>query len=308
MARLVPLALLILLAGCTRAPSPAPPSPSPPVGRSGGTITVSGLDRTYRLYLPAGLPSSAPLVVVLHGAAGTGAQAEQSYGWDARADAGRFLVAYPDGVRRTWNADPDCCGVAARDDVDDVGFITALVASFADRVDPDRVYVTGISNGAFLTYRLACETSLFAAIGPVAGTMLNPCPHPHPLSVIAVHGTADGTVPYRGGPGKRDNAGAGARLPARIDGPAVPDLIATWRAVDECGAAHTRRTGEVTTSTAGCPDGRAVDLVTVAGAGHQWPGGRSAPAAERLLHLDPPSSAVDATRVIADFFAAHPKA
>ncbi|RZU50312.1 polyhydroxybutyrate depolymerase [Krasilnikovia cinnamomea] len=289
-------------------PSGVPSPDGPPVGQSSATMTVGGMERTYRVYRPAGLPDPAPLVIVLHGAAGTGQQAEQSYGWDAQADAGKFLVAYPDGVRRTWNADPDCCGVAARDNVDDVGFITRLAGSFGPLVDARRVYATGISNGALLSYRLACETDVFAAIGPVAGTMINDCPHPRPLSIMHIHGTADPTVRYDGEPGRRANGGAGSRLPAKIDGPAVPDLIARWREIDRCAAPVVKTSGAVTTSTAACADGRAVDLITVAGAGHQWPGSRPAPVAQRLLGLDAPSTALRATPALWTFFAAHPRA
>lgn len=322
-------AAALVLTGCTRttpAPDPAPPSPasSPPsappssagpasalpVGRSGGELTVNGQQRTYRMYRPASLPATGgvPLVVVLHGAVGTGAQAEDAYGWNAQADTGGFLVAYPDGIRRAWNVSPECCGVPARDGIDDVGFIEQLVAAVgrAAPVDPRRVYATGISNGAMLSYRLACDTKTFAAIGPVAGTMISPCPRPEPISIIHIHGTQDRTIPYAGGTGRRENAGQG-RLPVKIDGPPVPRLLADWRATAGCPQPVETRRGVVTTAVAACPDGRAVQLITIAEAGHQWPGGASKPGAERLLKLDPPSRALRATPTIWEFFKAHPK-
>jgi polyhydroxybutyrate depolymerase len=312
--RIVSVVALLLLAGCTgpgrRSPAPAPTgsSASLPVGKSRHTLTVDGQERTYQMYRPAALPENgpAPLVVVLHGAVGSGNQAETTYGWDAQADTGRFLVAYPDGLRRAWNVDKDCCGVPARDDIDDVGFIERLVQAVPG-VDADRVYATGISNGAMLSYRLACDTDIFAAIAPVSGTMINNCPDPDPVSLIHIHGTEDRTIPYAGGPGKRDNQGAGSRLPVKIDGPPVPDLVATWRATDKCAAPTTTVDGPVTISAATCPDGRAVELITVAGAGHQWPGAAPKPGAERLLKLDPPTQAVKATPTIWEFFAAHPR-
>jgi polyhydroxybutyrate depolymerase len=302
------LAVLMLALGACADGSPAPTptgtrTSGPPPGRTEHTLRVGDRDRTYLTYRPASAPATAPLVVVLHGAVGSGKQAEKSYGWDAEADRGGFVVAYPDGVSRTWNASPDCCGVAARDQVDDVGFIKALVAAL--RPDPARVFVTGISNGALLTYRLACDTTLFAAIGPVAGTMINPCPSPAPTSVIHIHGRDDSTIPYGGGPGRRDNGGTG-RLPVKIDGPSVPDLIATWRATDSCPAPKVTTAGVVTTSRATCPGDRAVELITVAGAGHQWPGSAGpGPLASRLLQLDPPSTALNATDTIWQFFATH---
>ena len=79
-------------------------------------------DRTYLLYRPASLSQQvpAPLVVVLHGGYGSGSQAERSYHWDALADRQGFVVAYPDGIGRSWNAGGICCGPALRDNVDDV--------------------------------------------------------------------------------------------------------------------------------------------------------------------------------------------
>ena len=301
---LVICVVVLALAGCTRQRSPHPVVPEPPVGKSTGTLTVDGRQRTYQLYRPATAHAGAPLVIVLHGAVGTGRQAEQAYGWDAEADKRGFLVAYPDGVNRTWNAGPGCCGVAARDNVDDVAFITRLAAAVP--ADPHRIYATGISNGAMLTYRLACDTDIFAAIAPVAGTMINDCPAPKPLSIIHIHGDKDPTIPYAGGPGRRSNDGTG-RLPVKIDGPPVPALIDTWRRTDNCAPPTTSNAGPVTTSTATCPDGRAVELITIAGAGHQWPGSRPTPVAERLFHLDPPSTALAATPTIWQFFNAHPK-
>ncbi|UQU65546.1 polyhydroxybutyrate depolymerase [Couchioplanes caeruleus] len=296
--------LALVLAGCTRQSAPQPRVSEPPVGKSSGTITVDGRQRTYLLYRPATARAGAPLVVVLHGAVGTGRQAEEAYGWDAEADKGGFLVAYPDGVNRTWNVSSDCCGVAARDKVDDVGFITRLVSTLP--ADPRRVYATGISNGAMFAYRLACDTDIFAAIAPVAGTMINDCPAPEPLSIIHIHGDKDPTIPYAGGPGRRSNDGKG-RLPVKIDGPSVPSLIDTWRRTDNCAPPATTKEGVVTTSTATCPDGRAVELITIAGAGHQWPGSRPTPIAQRIFHLDPPSTAIDATPTIWQFLNAHPQ-
>jgi polyhydroxybutyrate depolymerase len=223
--------VLVLLGGCRPQRAPAPPGASrAPTGLAAGTtqqqLTVGGLQRTFRVYRPATLASSAPapLVVVLHGAFGTGRQAQSSYGWDAPAGSGRFVVAHPDGVKRSWAVSHDCCGPPAAAAVDDVAFITQMVSAIAAAVpiDPARIYATGISNGGMLAYRLACATTTFAAIGPASATMLGPCASPAPISVIHLHGTADQTIPYTGGMGRRDNRGAGAAGPVRIDGPAVP--------------------------------------------------------------------------------------
>jgi polyhydroxybutyrate depolymerase len=149
-----------------------------------------------------------------------------------------------------------------------------------------------------LAYRLACDTSLFAAIGPDSATLLGECPSPHPLSVIHIHGLADQNVPFAGG------AGDGF---AKIDGPPVPSTIAQWRAVDSCAAASASTAGAVTTSIARCPGGNEVELITIAGAGHQWPGSAPRPVSEKLLGTDAPSQALNATATIWAFFAAHPR-
>ena len=124
-------------------------------------------------------------------------------------------------------------------------------------VDPNRVYATGISNGGMMAYRLACDTNVFAAIGPDAATMLGDCPRPAPVSIIHLHGSADRNIPYDGSPG--DGV-------ANIDGPPVPDVITSWRTVDRCQPAR----NQDTTSVADCADGRTVELEVFVGAGHQW--------------------------------------
>jgi polyhydroxybutyrate depolymerase len=270
------LGVVLVIEGCS------PWEPTPPSGFVNGTslhtINVGGRDRTYRLYKPAGLPASVSLVVVLHGVSGSAKLAEKAYKWDELADAGKFIVAYPDGVDRAWNVDGEgCCGRSGREGVDDVAFISGAVADIAKNVsiDPARVYATGMSNGGIMSYTLACKTEIFAAIGPVSGTQLAPCPSPHPTSVMHIHGTADRIIPYNGGQGF-----------SVINGPSVPDVNAFWRNLDQCGAPATTTNGPVTTSTAGCVDNRSVVLVTIDGGGHRWP-----PFASQMLW---------------QFFAAHP--
>jgi len=168
-------------------------------------------------------------------------------------------------------------------------------------VDPTRVYVTGMSNGAAMALRLGCQTDMFAAIAPVAGTLLTDCSGARPTSVLQIHGTADDRVPYDGGPGKAFAVNGNPR----VDGPSVPAVNATWRGIDGCAAPTSTTAGDVTTSTAGCPNGRTVELISVAGAGHQWPGGARNPIVERLGELPPPSTALDATDTVWQFFTAH---
>jgi polyhydroxybutyrate depolymerase len=261
-----------------------------PDGTSLHTMAFGGLDRTYRVYRPAGLASAAPLVVMLHGVSGSGEQAENSYGWDPLADSAKFVVAYPDGVGRAWNGH-GCCGQPARANIDDVGFITAMVGqiSATTAIDKSRVYATGMSNGGIMSYTLACNSGIFAAIGPNSATQLDACAAPHPTSVIHIHGTADRLVPYNGGQGT-----------SFVDGPSIADVNAFWRDADHCGPPDITTTAPVTTSTAACADNRSVVLITIEGGRHGWAGGTTA-----LEQADPTSHALNATETIWQFFAAH---
>ncbi len=172
-------------------------------------MRVDGVQRQYLVTVPENLQDGAPLVLVLHGGFGSAQQARQAYGWDELAASEGFVV-----------------GVSA-----------------------DQVFATGMSNGAMLSYRLACDTDTFRAIGPVAGTILGPCDDPAPTSVIHIHGEADESVHLDGSPG------TGAE---NIDGMPVPDIAALWREVDGCDDPVVTVDAEVTTSLADCRDDRAV--------------------------------------------------
>ena len=273
----------------------------PSAGRS---LSVGGRERSYRLYQPGSVEPGrpAPLVVVLHGGFGSAGQAEQAYGWDELADRHGFLVAYPDGVGRSWNAGW-CCGPAHIHDVDDVGFAGELIAdiSAGDSVNPRRVFAAGVSNGAMLAYRIACESpGLLAAIGAVAGTMVCDCPRPGPVSLLHIHGLEDRNVPFWGG--------VGPKAADRRQRPSVPSVIQFWRTGGGCGRPTVIEEGPVRRESALGPGGIEVCLITLAGVGHVWPGSR--PPSSRvaaMLNLDPPSNVIDATEELWSFFAAHPR-
>ena len=234
-------------------------------------------------------------------AIGSADQAEKTYGWNDEADREHFLVAYPDGLNRAWNTGGGCCGQSASQNVDDVGFITAMISQIEQEADVDasRIYATGISNGGIMSYALACQTAIFAAIGPDSATQLGDCPHPNQVSVIHIHGTDDTRIRYNGGEGEGT---------AHIDGPAIPALNATWRAIDGCGAPNVTTSGVVTTSIAYMPQRphRRTDQPSTGRAisGRVAPG---KPLIQKLLGTDPPSTALNATSTIWQFFAQHHK-
>src|SRR4030042_58972 len=144
------------------------------------TIMVNGLERTYRIHIPPDLPegSTPALLFVLHGGGGTGEGMERTLTrgvFNILADQQNFLVVYPDGVEKNWNdgrknvSDP-----AHQQNIDDVGYFTILIENLSDEfsIDPHRIFTTGISNGAMMSYRLACEIpEKIAAIAPVAGAL-----------------------------------------------------------------------------------------------------------------------------------------
>nr|WP_245563498.1 prolyl oligopeptidase family serine peptidase [Longispora albida] len=164
-------------------------------------------------------------------------------------ERGGFVNAYPDGADHAWNAGGGCCGELGRSDVDDVAFLSAVVAEASRNtsIDPSKVYATGMSNGAMMAYRLACETTLFAAIAPVSGTMLVPCASPAPVSVLHIHDTADRNVPYAGGEGEGV---------AHINGPSIEPAVDSWRRVNLCGTNLTSTYRHpVTRTTVSCRGG-----------------------------------------------------
>lgn len=257
------------------------------------TLSVSGDERRYLLHVPASYDGSAarPLVVALHGFTETPETMREVTHLDELADERDLLVAYPAGLGGSWNGGT-CCGSAMFTGVDDVAFIAALIddvsATFC--VDPARVFVTGFSNGGFMAHRLGCELAdRVAAIGVVAGQeSLSACAPAKPVAVLQIHGDADPVVPFGGNP--------------LLGFPPTSDTIAGWRQRDTCADASspTWTLGDTYCEAFGpCAGDTAVELCTVAGGGHDWPGGGTA-------WTDPPQGFV-ATRKIVDFFEAHPR-
>jgi polyhydroxybutyrate depolymerase len=279
-------------------------------------IQVGGQDRSYLLHLPDPLPNKPlPLVVVLHGGGGSGETAARQTGFDAMADKAGFIVVYPDGSDRsrpllnlmgkpgflTWNAG-GCCGYARDEDVDDVGFIRALVLTVIrdDGADPKQVYATGLSNGGMMAYRLACEASdLFAAIAPVSAVQdVKDCKPSHPVSVFHIHGAEDENVPLLGGVGKKamDEEGKTGRPP-------VQQSLDFWAKQDGCSVTIRSQQPDIDMTNYGaCEGGTDVQLFVIRDGGHAWPGGQ-----RMAKFLDEPSEAMNATADIWDFFSRHQK-
>jgi polyhydroxybutyrate depolymerase len=272
------------------------------VGEGGvveGRIRSGGMVRSYRLYVPANPRNPMSVVVVLHGGLQTPEGVAEMTGFDQVAGREGFLAVYPAGVGRTFNAGL-CCGAARRLGVDDVGFVHDLLDRLSDRydVDPSRIYATGISNGGLLAYRLACELpDEFAAVAPVAATLVGDCEPSSPVSILHTHGLLDRNIPFGGGYGP-----SGLQ---KVDWPPVRDGIHHWRMIDGCtGDPFVEADGPVTHTTwNGCVGGTSVELYALADGGHSWPGGTPVP-----RYFGPTSRSLDATTVIWRFFEAHPHA
>lgn len=170
-----------------------------------GSIIHDGLVRNYLLYVPSCYSPAqpTPLVFNLHGHGSQNFEQEVYGDFRSIADTACFLIVLPNGTLdsngvRYWNAgfDPDA--------VDDVGFLNALIDSLSEdyNINPQRIYSTGMSNGGFMSYELACQSDRFAAIASVTGSMFIlsdfNCAPSRPIPVMQIHGTADVTVPYTG--------------------------------------------------------------------------------------------------------------
>lgn len=288
-------ALTVLAVACAPGPagSPAGPGAAAPELEAGDhdlAVATSSGPRRYVLHVPARTERSGPrpLILVFHGGAGTATGFKRYAGFDAVADRDGVLVAYLDGSgplgRRllTWNAG-ECCGHAHAEGVDDVAFAVAVLQDVARRarVDATRVYASGHSNGAMMTYRLALEApERLAAIAPVGAMMVLDHPGPaRPLPVLHVHSVDDPRSLYAGGEGAPFPF---TREPIRYR-PVEPTLAA-WARRSGCPAEPVTVERRATPTPPGhraerlawrpCAAGVEIQLWRIAGAGHGWPGRR----------------------------------
>jgi polyhydroxybutyrate depolymerase len=284
-----------------------------PVNSTPGQITVDGRERSYRVYVPTSIDSAepVPLLFVIHGGGGDAKSAEQitHSGFHALAETHGFIVVYPEGVDKHWNDGRNLDDTATQEDIDDVGFFAALIDHMGEQyaIDRARVYATGISNGGFMSYRLACELSdQITGIAAVTANLSEPlaatCQPTQPVSVLIINGTDDPLVPFEGGPVQVFRQTRGQIL-------STEESVAFWREQNGCEGDPivetlpdrdpddgTRVRRETFTD---CTSGRAVQLYVVEGGGHTWPGG------SQYLHrwfVGRTSNDIDANAIIWAFF------
>lgn len=239
-----------------------------------GSFVHNGLTRTYSFYVPASYTSgqAVPLILNLHGYTSNGSQQSMYGNFKSIADTAGFIVAHPDGTidpmtsQRYWNF-----GILGSN-VDDAGFLEALTDTISAHysINQNRVYSTGMSNGGYMSYALACESDRFAAVGCVTGSMsvvmYNSCTPAIPIPTIHIHGTDDAVVPYAGNSTSK----------------AVEDVALSWATKNGCnltpGITQVPNTNTTDGATAerylysGGNNGHTVELFKVTGGGHTWPG------------------------------------
>jgi polyhydroxybutyrate depolymerase len=276
------------------------------------TLAVGSSSRTFLVHVPKNPPAAhPPLVIALHGGGTNGKKMERFCGLSETSERYGFVVVYPNGSGRlkgflTWNAG-SCCGYAEKHAIDDVAFLHQLIQYMIEQyhIDPSRVYITGISNGAMMAYRLAVEIpDQIAAIAPVAGTLtIDPGTIQAPMPIIHFHGTDDRFVPFEGG--------RGSRGVTRNSYMAVEEAIKAWKrinqasaipSVEELSALHHDGTRVTRYTYRMGRDNQNIVLYKIIGGGHTWPGQPHA----RLL-LGRTTTEISANDLMWEFFRFHVK-
>ncbi len=286
---------------------PNPPTP----GTYTLTIQSGGFDRTSHVHIPTGYKSGTkpPLVILLHGAGGSGLGMLDRDGWRAKSDTEGFIAVAPDGLPtkphddpkflqnpNVWNAGQLRPG-SQRTKIDDVAFIAALLDALQSKVpyDANRVFCAGHSNGATMTMRLGAELSdRLTAIGTVAGLLSVPAHPKRPLPTLCIYGTKDPLVPIDGGP---------VKLPwgTRTNPPVATPLAALATAIGCSTDPQTVSDSDglkkvVYRSNSGGPT---LTVIYIDGQGHNWPRSKSA-LPESMV--GPSTKHLDATAAIWEFF------
>jgi polyhydroxybutyrate depolymerase len=281
------------------------------------SVQVDGQGRSFLIHLPPTYDGTKATPVVLHFPAYTALPVlEAGYtDMNTTADRAGFVVVYPsgrvEGTQETpyFNAGA-CCGDATRPR-DDIAFVRAMLADLGKNlcVDADRIYATGFSNGGMMSYRLACELSdQIAAFAPVSGaSLLEPCMPKRPPPLLVFHGTGDPSVPWGGGLANP----IVAKLPQPVSVPAVPQTIESWRARNRCSPARrtTYARGDVRCEAAtACAGDGVVELCTIEGGGHTWPGAPSLGPLDlaTTVLFGKETHDISANDHMWDFFHAHP--
>jgi polyhydroxybutyrate depolymerase len=282
-------------------------------------ISHDGMKRFYLVHVPPQAAAGKPLPVVLnfHGGGGMPRGQRTWTRMDAVADEKGFIAVYPGGIgnpkfgRRllAWNVG-FCCGPAKSRNVDDSGFVLHVLDDLATRlaVDHTRVYATGISNGGFMSYRVAIDLApRIAAIAPVAGALPDAPTGSEAVAVLHMRSVDDHRAPYDGGKGPPF-----PYTKSRVSHAAVEPVVHSWAQKNGCGSLEEKKGRASSTadhtarlfSFATCSSGYDVEYWKLSGAGHVWPGG---PELSIQEHLGAATTVIDASREAWAFFARYSK-
>ncbi len=280
-------------------------------------VHLGGFNRHYIVHVPPSFDGKRklPVVIMLHGAGGTGQEAMQQTGWDRKADQEEFIAVFPDAVPerprlppsfllnpQTWN-DGSGRHLSGKRNDGDVEFIAYIIETIEAHYggDPSRIFVTGFSNGASMTFRTGVELSdKVAAIAPVAGHLFV---HDHQMkrAVPALY------IIGRDDPLEVPAGGVVKIFGEQYEQPPIEQNLRQWREFDGCPLAATsdaRTDGVERIDFSDCREGSEVVEYFIDDMGHVWPGGINR-LPERLVGK--PSDKLNATDVIWDFFKTHPK-
>jgi polyhydroxybutyrate depolymerase len=268
---------LFILVSCRKNEPLSPADPS--AEQTTQTLTVDSRERTYTRYLPANWRNTTQfsLMFVLHGGGGTPESMQKMVDFRAIADREQIILIYPTGIDEHWNdgrpTSPNVLGI------NDVKFVSEIITNVSKlfSIDPKSIFSTGISNGGFMSSRLACELSdKFAAVAVVAASMEKNtvaanCNPSNPVSTIYIHGTTDPIVPFLGGTMTK---GEGGVILSHTE------AISKWRTINNCkptpsitdvpDIANDGTTIKKTQYTAGNKGSEVVSYVVQNG-GHTWP-------------------------------------
>ncbi|MEN9810218.1 MAG: hypothetical protein RLZZ488_1785 [Pseudomonadota bacterium] len=269
-------------------------------------ISIQNRSREYLLFTPPGYESNQPTPVVIgfHGGETSNVIFARTSRLHNLAEQNNFLVVYPNGVDKHWN---DGRGTS-NPNIDDVGFVKTIVEDLKSirNVNVNRIYATGISNGAFMTQRLACELSdVIAAFSAVAGSMgvnlRSACQPSRPVSMMIINSPIDNFVPWNGGSMKK---GKGGNILS------IPELVEFWKRHNSCGESEERtlpkriandKTKVVVRQHNGCREDTQLLFYTIEGGGHTWPSGADQPP----WLVGPTSREMNATAESWNFFKRH---
>lgn len=291
---------------------------APAFARQSVTLSHDGMERSYLVQTaPPAFDGKRPLVILFHGGTQSARKVWKQTTLPEIAREKGFVLIAPDAVDEVWNDGRDqYLSTPAAPTADDIGFVESLIEkAIADYdVDPARIYVTGASNGGFMSFFVACKLSgAIAAAAPVIAIMTESmaaqCAPDHPVSIQLIASTNDPYVPFAGGEAKRkskDGRIVGGHISA-------PDTIRFWAEKNECsmdslksGLPDLSRRDRSTVRREeypGCANGVETVLYVVEGGGHQWPSlgkRRSSRLLRRLL--GPKNRDIDSGALIWSFF------